>query len=297
MENLEIAVIIATTDRPEILAETLQSIRHQTWPAAHIYVSVRSPKDAPKGISAAGITMLVSPPGGSAQRNTAVRKVPIDARYIAFFDDDMELHPTYLENAVRFLEDNQDVVALSGNMLADGNISRSRARALLEHDRTWMGNPSLRDRGAHHILYGCNAVVRRSSLREILFDENLPLYSYGEDYELSLRLKKFGRIGRLTNAVGVHLKTQTARVSGRRYGYAMVANNWYFIQKGVCHLPAPWSYVRFVLVIVLKRLCINLGNALHGRFQRDPWGQIYGNLLAVLDILRRRSSPNRILEI
>jgi glycosyltransferase involved in cell wall biosynthesis len=104
MENVEIAIIIATKDRPEVLGETLQSIKRQTQPAAHIYVSVSSPRDAPKGTSAAGITVLVGPPGGSAQRNTAIRQVPLDARYIAFFDDDMELHPAYLENAVSFLE-------------------------------------------------------------------------------------------------------------------------------------------------------------------------------------------------
>ena len=134
-------------------------------------------------------------------------------------------------------------------------------------------------------------------MRQTLFDENLPLYSYAEDYELSLRLKKFGRVGRLSNAVGVHLQTPAARVSGKRYGYAMVANNWYFIKKGVCHLAAPWSYVRFVLIVVLRALCINLGNVLSGKLQRDPWGQIQGNLLAVVDIICGRSSPQRILDL
>src|SRR5262249_1057564 len=155
----------------------------------------------------------------SAQRNTAIRQVSVNVPYIAFFDDDMEIHPTYLENAVSFLEKNSDVVAISGVMLADGNISREAARALLQRDPTWRSDPSLRDRGRHHVLYACNAVVRAGPLRETLFDENLPLYSYGEDYDLSLRLKQFGRVGRLSNAVGVHLRTQTGRISGKRYGY------------------------------------------------------------------------------
>jgi GT2 family glycosyltransferase len=297
MHSAKTAIIIATKDRPEILAETLQSIRRQTRPAAHVYVSVSSLEDAPPDNSTEGVIVLVGPPGGSAQRNTAIRQVPLDVQYMAFFDDDMELHPSYLENVVGFLEKNSDVVAISGMMIVDGNISRGAARALLEQDATWMNDPSLRDAGRHHILYGCNAVVRSGPLRATLFDENLPLYSYGEDYDLSLRLKKFGRVGRLSNAVGVHLQTQAARVSGKRYGYAMIANNWYFLQKGVCHLVAPWSYVRFVLIIVLKRLWINLGNALSGQVQRDPWGQIQGNLLALVDIICGRSSPNRILNL
>jgi len=297
MHSAKTAIVIATKDRPEILEETLQSIRRQTRPAAHVYVSVSSLEDAPPDNSTEAVIVLVGPPGGSAQRNTAIRQVPLDVQYMAFFDDDMELHPSYLENAVGFLEKNSDVVAISGMMIADGNISREVARALLEQDATWMNDPSLRDAGRHHILYACNAVVRSGPLRATLFDENLPLYSYGEDYDLSLRLKKFGRVGRLSNAVGVHLQTQAARVSGKRYGYAMIANNWYFLQKGVCHLVPPWSYIRFVLIIVLKRLWINLGNALSGQLQRDPWGQIQGNLVALSDIIRGRSSPNRILDL
>jgi glycosyltransferase involved in cell wall biosynthesis len=297
MESAEVAIIIATKDRPEILAETLQSIRRQTRRAACVYVSISSLGDVPPGDSARGVIVLVGPAGGSAQRNTAIRQVSPDVRYIAFFDDDIEIHPSYLERAVGFLEKNPDVVAISGIMLADGNISREAARVLLDQDATWMSDPSLRDRGRHHVLYACNAVVRSGPLRKTLFDENLPLYSYGEDYDLSLRLKKFGRVGRLSNAVGVHLQTQAARVSGKRYGYAMIANNWYFLQKGVCHIAAPWSYVRFVLIIVLKRLCINLRNAFSGRLQRDPWGQIHGNLLALVDIICGRSSPKRILDL
>jgi GT2 family glycosyltransferase len=297
MESADIAIIIATKDRPKILVETLQSIKRQTRRGGRVYVSVSSLDDVPRGESAEGVIVVVGSPGGSAQRNTAIRQVPLDVQYIAFFDDDVEIHPSYLEHAISFLEKNPDVVAISGILLADGNISRQTARALLEQDATWMSDPSLRDRGPHHILYACNAVVRSGPLRETLFDENLPLYSYGEDYDLSLRLKKFGRVGRLSNAVGVHLQTQAARVSGKRYGYAMIANNWYFLQKGVCHLAAPWSYVRFVLIIVLKRLCINLRNALSGQLQRDPWGQIQGNLLALVDIICGRSSPNRILDL
>jgi GT2 family glycosyltransferase len=297
MERSEIAIIIATKARPQILAETLQSVKKQTRPASHIYVSVSALDDAPPAGAGEDVTVLVGPPGGSAQRNTAIRHMPGSVRYVVFFDDDLELHPSYLENAVGFLEKNPDVVAISGVMLADANISREDARLVLENDQTWTSAAWLRDRGPHHILYGCNAVVRAWPMRQTLFDENLPLYSYGEDYELSLRLKKFGRVGRLSNAVGVHLQIQSARVSGKRYGYAMVANNWYFIKKGVCHLSPPWSYIRFVLIVVLKRLCINVGHILSGKLRRDPWGQIKGNLLAVLDIVCGRSSPLRILDL
>ncbi len=235
MQTTDLAIVIATKARPKILAETLDSIQRQTRPATRIYVSVTSPDDVPPGdLAPQGVTILMGSIGGSAQRNTAIRQAPSNIKYFAFFDDDMEIHPSYLRNAVAFLEQNSDVVAISGNMLADGNISREAARELVKQDNIWAGSATLRDRGPHHILYACNAVIRAEPLRQTLFDENLPLYSYGEDYVLSLQLKAYGRVGRLSNAVGVHLQTQASRVSGKRYGYAMVANNWYFIKKGVC---------------------------------------------------------------
>src|SRR5580704_4241503 len=166
MKTPKTAIIIATKDRPEILAETLRSIRQQTRPATHVYLSVCSLNDVPSDDSAERVTVLVGSPGGSLQRNTAIRQVPLDVEYIAFFDDDMEIHPSYLEHAVSFLEKNPDVVAISGIMIADGNISREAARALLDQDTTWMSNPSLRDRGPHHILYACNAVIRAEPLRK-----------------------------------------------------------------------------------------------------------------------------------
>jgi GT2 family glycosyltransferase len=49
-------------------------------------------------------------------------------------------------------------------------------------------------RGPHHVLYASKVLVRAEPLRQMLFDENLPLYGYGEDYELSLRLKKYSSL-------------------------------------------------------------------------------------------------------
>src|SRR6202030_2052725 len=62
MERPKTAIVIATKDRPEILAETLQSVRKQTWPAAHVYVSVSSLKDASFQHSAEKITILIGSP-------------------------------------------------------------------------------------------------------------------------------------------------------------------------------------------------------------------------------------------
>ena len=91
--------------------------------------------------------------------------------------------------------------------------------------------------GKHHILFGCNMVIRRAVLSYEKFDENLPLYAYGEDYDISIRLERYGLVGRFEGCVGVHLETPGGRVSEVLRGYSFVANNWYFMKKGVIHLP------------------------------------------------------------
>ena len=53
-------------------------------------------------------------------------------------------------------------------------------------------------------------VIRRAVLNYETFDENLPLYSYGEDYDLSIRLERYGLVGRFQGCIGVHLETPGA---------------------------------------------------------------------------------------
>jgi len=123
------------------------------------------------------------------------------------------------------------------------------------------------------------------------------LNSYAEDYELSVRLMRSGLVGRLSNCIGAHLRATSSRVSGRRFGYSFVANNWYFIRIGSSHLGFPSNYIRFILVIVLKPLFLNALQILKGNFEMDPLGQIQGALLALADIARNNSTPKRVLDI
>jgi GT2 family glycosyltransferase len=132
-----IAVIIATKGRVEILVETLKSIWRQTQ-AVEVYLAVASVADS---LADNRVTVVLSPPGSSSQRNQAIRQVPPDVEYIAFFDDDVELHPSYLRNAIAYLERNPEVVAVSGKMLVDG-VSLARRPARLSR-RTGPGCTSL----------------------------------------------------------------------------------------------------------------------------------------------------------
>jgi GT2 family glycosyltransferase len=203
-----------------------------------------------------------------------------------------------LEQAVAFMNANVSIMGISGYVLADGDISRQEAKNLIANYRPGT-NPKGRffSQGKHHILYGCNMVIRRAVLNYETFDENLPFYSYGEDYDLSMRLEHYGLVGKFDGCIGVHLATPGGRVREVLRGYSFVANNWYFLRKGVTHLPLLMAWIRFVLICVGKSILITLWNLLRGDRSLDWSGRLKGHLLAVKDIFTGRCHPERIKEL
>jgi polysaccharide biosynthesis transport protein len=196
------------------------------------------------------------------------------------------------------LNANTAIIGISGHVVANGGISREEAKAMIAACQPAV-TPRGRfySRGKHHILYGCNMVIRRSVLNYELFDENLPFYAFGEDYDLSIRLQHYGLIGRFDGCIGVHLETPGGRVREELRGYSFIANNWYFLKKGVMHLPLRMAWTRFWLICVGKSILITLSHLLKRDRSLDWKGRLKGHLLAVRDILTGRCHPERIKEL
>ncbi len=292
-----VSVVIASKGRPEILGETLASVRRQTRQPRSIIVVVPAPGDLPGNVAEFGVETIVGPAGLARQRNAGIRAVPETTPYVAFFDDDFEPRDDYLERAIAFLARNPTVVGMSGLELG-GTRPHSRelaCRMIAEHAPDESG--AFYDRGRHFILYGCNMVLRRAALALEEFDENLPLYAYGEDYEITMRLLRHGRIGRYHRCIGVHLLTTGGRINEVQRGYSQVANNWYFLRKGTVHLPAPWAAIRFWSICVGKTIWVATLHVARQDRSADWTGRLRGYLLAVRDILTGRSDPRRILEL
>src|SRR5260370_18220425 len=140
--------------------------------------------------------------------------------YVRCFDDDFELKADYLEEEVAFMNVNVSIMGISGLLSGRRGISREEAKKLIASYQPGE-NPkgTFFSQGKHHILYGCNMIIRRAVLNYEQFDENLPLYSYGQVYDLSLRLERYGRIGRLHGSIWVHLETPGVRVRVVLRGY------------------------------------------------------------------------------
>jgi GT2 family glycosyltransferase len=190
-------------------------------------------------------------------------------------------------------------MGLSAETLIGGRmVTREEARATLSGFKpVQVDELSIRSTGKHWICHGCNMIFRASLFEQELFDENLPLYSYAEDYDFSIRAARHGIVGRVAGVGFVHLEHSSGRVSEKRRGYSMVANNYYFLKKGVCHLSRWKGYIRFWLVIVLKETLLDTLSSLTPihRAEMDYRGRAIGRLMAIKDLFLRRSSPLEIL--
>jgi GT2 family glycosyltransferase len=140
--------------------------------------------------------------------------------------------------------------------------------------------------------YGCNMAFRLKPVLDhgILFDENLPLYGWQEDIDFSLRVRPYGLIVNAAALRGVHLGIKAGRTSGVRFGYSQIANPIYLIRKG----SMSWRHAN---KLMWRNIAANMARS----FFPEPWvdrkGRLKGNLLALMDMLKGRISPGRILQL
>jgi glycosyltransferase involved in cell wall biosynthesis len=284
------SVIVTSKDRPAILAETIQTLLRQSHPPESILVVVDKPSDMddlPEGCRA-----MIFSGSLTAKRNAGMGKVPVSSSLLLFVDDDVELHRDYALSACELFASHREIVAASGNALVDAAIPRARAIAILAEARIpeWQ----FKSRGRQSVLYGCNMIIRREAALQERFDEALPLYSFGEDYEISIRLRRRGLVGRFSTGLLVHLKASSGRLNRKRLAWSIIANNWYFIRKGSSHLPPHLAYLRFawtLFYIGREQLQLDL------REKNSRFPGTRGILLATRHLLTGKLHPERLLEL
>ena len=291
MESLpNYSVIITSKDRPAILTETIQALLRQSHPAESIFVVVDKPSDM-DGLHE-GCRAMIFAGSITAKRNAGMDKVPASSSLLLFVDDDVELHRDYALFACELFASRREIVGASGNVLVDASIPRARAVAILAEARIpeW----KFKCRGKDSVLYGCNMIIRREAALQERFDEALPLYSFGEDYEISIRLRRRGLVGRFSTGLLVHLKASSGRLNRKRLAWSIIANNWYFIRKGSTHLPRPLAYLRFAWTffhIGREQICLDL---------RERNSQVPGTrgvLLGIKHLFTGKLHPGRLLEL
>jgi len=202
------------------------------------------------------------------------------------------LHRDYARLACELFTSHPEIVAASGNVLVDASIPRAQAVGILAEAR--IPESDFKSRGKDSVLYGCNMILRREAALQERFDEALPLYSFGEDYEISIRLRRRGLVGRFSTGLLVHLKETSGRLNRKCLAWSIMANNWYFIRKGSTHLPPHLAYLRFVwtfFYIGREQLELDL------REKNSRFPGTRGILLAVTHLLTGKLRPERLLEL
>ena len=180
-------VVPTLGQRPELLAQTLDSIVAQQDEPADVVVVV--PPDRPAARRSAELVgaAVVDDPGGlAAAINAGWRLVGPQHEYVNWLGDDDLLAPGSLSTAVRALDENPDAVVAFGHCDYIDDEGRalftSRAGRLAPWLMTW-GPNLVPQPGA---LFRWSAVQAAGGL-----DESL---SYAMDLDLLLRLRRQGRL-------------------------------------------------------------------------------------------------------
>lgn len=177
-----VSVVIPCFNSARYLAESIESVRMQTYPRIEIIVVDDGSTDETARIARSyGVHYIYQVNRGiSAARNTGIRHGK--GKYVLFLDHDDRLLPWAVETGVRLLEEHPECslavgehwyIGPDGTALGHSNkcaAGRDHYQMLLEHN---------------FIETPCSALHRRSGLALTgVFDENL---SVAEDHEFYLR--------------------------------------------------------------------------------------------------------------
>jgi GT2 family glycosyltransferase len=288
-----LVVGIATRGRSAILAETIAFLAKQERQPDKILVAYAEQADVGEAPARFPHVTFVQTALGLTRQRNAILGLARDSDILLFLDDDFYPDPRYLQITERFFQENPEVVASTGRVLADDmkgpGLTVEQARSILAGD---IGAQCEQQISPRFFAYGCNMGLRMAPIREhgLRFDETLPLYGWYEDWDFSRQLARFGSIVHISNACGVHLSVKVGRMTGVRMGYAQVANPIYLARKGTF----PWSHVfRFIAGPCLKNLVWSVKPEAHV----DRLGRFCGNLAAFRDLLSGTLSPMQITNL
>ena len=294
MGATRIAVVVASTGRPEELGRWKEHILRQTLQPSRLVFAVVKPSDLPPADSLLPFAeILYCSPGLPVQRNAALELLLDSTDVIAFFDDDYVPSAYCIEGLGHFFRQHPAVVAVNGLLLADGiksaGIPYEEAISLVDaNDRN--GMPEVKVLCSLDRLYGCNMVYRSAAIGTERFDENLPLYAWQEDTDFAARVGRRGSLALTTAFAGVHQGVKAARLAGVRLGYSQIVNPVYLMRKGTLSVKAG-------IRLIARNLVMNHVRA----FKPEPWidrrGRCKGNWIGILDLVIGRDHPKNILSI
>lgn len=289
-----VLLAIATTGRKEVLSRTLSQLHRQTVQPDLLVISIASESDIDRAVVEnlpCPVEIKIGTKGACHQRNRVLEVItPNDV--VVFIDDDFLMADSYLERVGHVFTAHPDVVMATGEVLADGisgpGYSHDFGMEVLARFQADVEDFTL---SPSYNGYGCNMAFRTSPVVDhgLRFDESLPFYAWLEDVDFSRQLSSYGRIVKSNSLTGVHLGTKMGRNSGKSFGYSQISNPLYLMDKGTM-IPSR------ALRMMLRNIVANCVKSLRPEPWVDRRGRLYGNLLALVDLIRGKLSPTRVLE-
>jgi hypothetical protein len=220
-------------------------------------------------------------------------RLPPDAKFVVFFDDDFIPSVFWIERLQRFFTACTQAVAVTGRVIADGvktgGLEWSEGLSIVERaDKTAVAfDLEKSDIRANRSPYGCNMAYRIDAIRSQTFDERLVHYGWLEDLDFGFRAANRNRDAFWTDAIwGVHLGVKVARRSDLSFGYSQVVNPWYLLKKGAMTSIGTTA-------LIARGIAQNTVKLAMGDPHFDRLDRIKGNAIGVADIVRGRWRPER----
>ena len=290
------AVIISTRGRPAIVSALVKQLNEQTLPPEHIFIIATCAEDlADIDQSQSNLTATIGRPGSTFQRNDGLKLAGSNYSYIIFFDDDFVPSKFWIERMTLIFEARLNLSGITGEILADG----TRTAGIVRNDAVQMVtykdceapyNRAIEESFEFGGNVGCNMAFRYSMIHDIVFDEQLPLYAWHEDSDFRGQATQRGNFARAAALWGVHLGHKSGRGSGVTLGYSQIANVVYLAKKGT--VP-----VKFLYNIAFRNVIINTLRSIRPEPFCDRRGRMRGNFTALIDLMRGRLHPERILSL
>jgi GT2 family glycosyltransferase len=300
-------IVVATKGRAKETYELLTYLSTQTKPIEKIIVVGSEAKDiADLDTHPAFLSNLaeihLSSVGSCKQRNrgldllkTYVDQVDPSDWFVVFFDDDFRPLNTWIEECEQAFVEDPHLMGLTGRVIADGvhskGFSEHQVGDFLTGKRAPLENQfSGEDKRALDDLYGCNMAFRGTYAQSERFDENLPMYGWQEDVDYSNRVLAHGTLLFNPKCVGVHMGVSSGRTSGVRFGYSQIANPLYLIGKGTLAREKAF-------VLMSRNIISNVVRTITFNRKKDYSGRLYGNFLALIDLLTFKCHPTNITKM
>ena len=279
---LQSAAIVCTKDRPEALSRTVSSIHRHGQETLRLLMVVDASDPQTVDQNKVRLSQVSDPktvhvsysglPSSARQRNLGIDRLPSDMDLVFFLDDDVTVQPEYFDRIIDLFRQNPDVQGIGGfdvthDSLPPYSIRRLlRYLFLLDHPRpgrilpSGNASPPQRTTSEHPVpvdwLPGFSMTLRRDVLETERFSPALDRYSYYEDCDLTVRVRKHGPLLSHPNARLAHRRSPKSRHDARDFQHSLLAHLYWFMEKNVEHpLKKPafwWSTLGRLLAVLFS---------------------------------------------